>query len=269
MAFDFSSYIPQSPTQATPAATTPTSSVGQYTPGFSEGPSANLDPALASQLFGYIGKTDSDANLLGADTKQKLIDAGLLKSITQGGAEGGDAQTTYELGDNAPTNFEGHTTRIDNTPEYQRVIGADSGAAKDQGLINPNAVKDDPLWGKVTYAGNKNQHDSMDTFWKVAPFIPSLFAMGAPLLFGGLAAAGGATAGGMIGSQTLSDIGGGTIAQGGAATASDLFAGAPAWLQKALPDLAKSGIKGLASGDGKFDFSKYIPTGLQAIAKGL
>jgi hypothetical protein len=266
MAFDFSKYVPQSPASQTPPAATPPS-VGQYTPGFGSGPDTNLDPTLAKQLFSYIGKNDSDANLLGEDTKNQLVQAGLLKPITEGGQDSGGAQTFYELGDKAPTNFQGHISQTDNTPETQRIIGADV-TSKMGGLTDPNAVYKDPLWGNVTTEGNKNQHDSMDTFWKVAPFIPSLFAMGAPMLFSGLADAGAASAGLMAGDQTLSGIGGGAIAQGGSATASDLFANAPAWLQKALPDLTKTTIKGLASSGGKFDFSKYIPTGLQAIAKG-
>ncbi len=265
MAFDFSKYVPQSPTAAAPP-----SSVAQYAPGFTQGTSNDgLDPALASQLFNYVGRTDADANQFDPQVKQKLIDAGLLKSITEGGAEGGDAQTFYELGDKAPSNFAGNITHTDHTPEMQRIIGADTGVAKAQGLVNPAAVKDDPVWGKVTTSGNLNRKDpGWDTFWKVAPMLPAVFAAGAPMLFGGLSGAGGATAGSMIGNQTLSDIGGGAIAQGGSATASNIFANAPAWLQKALPDLLKSGIKGLNTSNGKFDFSKYIPTGLQAIAKG-
>jgi hypothetical protein len=271
MAFDFSKYTTDTSTSG--ASPAPASSIAEYTPGYGAGPASDLDPALAKQLFSYIGKNDSDANLLGEDTKNQLIQKGLLKPITQGGGEGGDVgQTTYELGDNAPTNFEGHTTRTDNTPGLSRIIGADSGAAKDQGLVNPAAVKNDPMWGNVTYAGNKNQHDSMDTFWKVAPFIPSLFAMGAPLLFSGLAGAGGATAGALVGSQTPG-LFGGALNTGAAATASDFFASAPAWLTKAIPKLAESGIKGLASGNGKFDFTKYISglagSAVSQFAKGL
>ncbi len=272
MAFDFSQYLPPPPS-ASGTSTPAPSSVAQYTPGYTQGSAATnaaLDPALTSQLFKYVGLDDSDANMQGADTKQKLIDAGLLKSITEGaGGDGGDTgQTFYELGDNAPTNFAGNITKTDHTPEMQRIIGADTGIAATQGLTNPSYVKNDPVWGNVTTSGNLNRKDpGWDAFWKVAPMLPGVLAMGAGSLFGGLADAGGATAGGMVGSQSLSDIGGGAIAQGGSATASNLFANAPAWLQKALPDLVKTGIKGLNS-NGKFDFSKYIPTGLQAIAKG-
>jgi hypothetical protein len=264
MAFDFSKYIPDQST-----GTTPPSSVAQYTPGYTEGSNTGLDPAIASQLFNYIGRSDSDANLQDPDVKQKLIDAGLLKSITYAGGEGGEDQQFYALGDKAPSNFAGNISRTDHTPEAQRIIGADSGVAKAQGLLNPNAVYKDPVFGNVTTSANLNRKDpGWDTFWKVAPMLPGLFAMGAPMMFGGLTGAGGATAGGMIGNQTLSDIGGGAIAQGGSATASNLLSNMR-WLQKLFPDLVKTGIKGLASNNGKFDFSKYIPTGLQQIAKGL
>lgn len=271
--FDFSSYLPPPPGQTGEATSTTAASpqsVAQYTPGYTQGSNAGLDPALASQMTKYVGLSDSDANNIDPAVKQQLIDAGLIKSITEGGAEGGDAQTFYELGDNAPSNFAGNISHTDHTPEMQRIIGADTGVAKAQGLTDPSAVYKDPVFGNVTTSGNLNRKDpGWDTFWKVAPMLPGLFAMGAPMLFGGLAGAGGATAGAMVGDQSLSDIGGGAIAQGGSATAGDLLSNVP-WLQKYLPQLAKQGIGQLNSSNGKgFDFSKFIPMGLQQIAKGL
>ncbi len=298
MAFDFSKYIGQAPAAA------PTPSVAQYASGYTQGSNEGLDPALASQLFNYVGRNESDANLQGEDTKQKLIDAGLIKSITYSGGEGGEDQQFYALGDKAPSNFQGNISHTDHTPEAQRIIGADSGVAKAQGLVNPNATYKDPTWGNVTTSSNLNRKDpGWDTFWKVAPMLPGLFAMGAPMLFGGLAGAGGATAGGLIGNQTVSEIGGGAIAQGGSATAGNLLSSLPSGITSRFADLVKNSISSLNSkkgfnpvsaalglaggipgvgqftpavqaamnlaGGGGFDFTKYIPMGLQQIAKGL
>ena len=265
MAFDFSKYTGDA------SGATPPPSIAQYTPGFNTAPTTPIDPALASQLFNYVGQSDADLATADQGVKQKLIDAGLIQSLTEGGAEGGQAQQFYELGPNAPSNFAGNISHTDHTPEMQRIIGADSGVAKDQGLLNPSAVYKDPTFGNVTTSGNLNRKDpGWDTFWKVAPLLPSLFAFGMPLIAGaaGLAGAGGATAGTMIGNQTLSDIGGGAIAQGGSATAGSMLSNLP-WLQKMFPDLLKTGIKGLASNNGKFDFSKYISPAVTQLAKGL
>ncbi len=266
MPFDFSQYLPPPPGQTSPQAAPP-QSVAQYDPGYNTAPTTPVDPALASQLFKYVGLNDSDANMQGADTKQKLIDAGLLKSITEGaGGDGGDVgQTFYELGDNAPSNFAGNISHTDHTPEMQRIIGADTGVAQAQGLVNPSAVYKDPEFGNVTTSGNLNRKDpGWDTFWKVAPILPGLLAGGAGALFSGLDAAGGATAGALAGDQTAGAFGG-ALNTGVDATSSGLSMSP--WLTKALPQLIKQGISGLNS-NGKFDFSKYIPTGIQAIAKG-
>lgn len=300
MAFDFSKYTGDA------SGAIPSPSIAQYTPGYSTAPDTPIDPAIASQLFNYVGKSDADLATSDQDVKQKLIDAGLIKSITEGaGGEGGDVgQTFYELGDHAPSNFSGNISHTDHTPELQRIIGADNTK-----LLNPQAVYKDSEFGNVTTQGNKDQRDGgWDTFWKVAPLIPAAFAA---IMSGGAMApllaempeAGGATAGGMIGGQTLSDIGGGAIAQGGSATAGGALSDLPASVAKAFPDVVKNSISGLNSNNGKynplsaltsmfggaippwlmpvvsaslgaaqgkgFDFTKFISPAVGAISKGL
>jgi hypothetical protein len=232
----------------------------QYTPGFGAGPATGLDPAIASQLFQYVGKSDADTQLLDPKVKQQLIDAGLLQSITEGGAEGGDPQQFYELGANAPTNFSGHISRIDNTPEAQRLVSPTQVQGMGEKLFNPNMVVHDPTFGDLTMQGNVDPNES--TFskigWKVGSMAPAILAtvmssgMMAPML-AEMAGSGGATAGAMIGGQTLSDIAGGAIAQGGAATAGDLLSGLPSWVTSQVPGAVRGGITSLGSNDGKFN----------------
>jgi hypothetical protein len=232
----------------------------QYTPGFGAGPATGLDPAIASQLFQYVGKSDADTQLLDPKVKQQLIDAGLLQSITEGGAEGGTPQQFYELGANAPTNFSGHISHVDLTPEAQRLVSPTQAEGMGQKLFNPNLVAHDSLFGDLTMQGNIDPNES--TFskigWKIAPMIPMALAAImsggalAPLL-ASMPEAGGATAGAMIGGQTLSDIAGGAIAQGGAATASDLLSGLPSWISSQVPGAVRGGISSLPGNDGKFN----------------
>jgi hypothetical protein len=232
----------------------------QYTPGFGAGPATGIDPAVAAQLFQYVGKSDADTALLDPKVKQQLIDAGLLQSITEGGAEGGDAQQFYELGANAPTNFSGHISRIDNTPEAQRLVSPTQVQGMGEKLFNPNMVVHDPMFGDLTMQGNVDPNES--TFskigWKVGSMAPAILAtvmssgMMAPML-SEMAGSGGATAGAMIGGQTLSDIAGGAIAQGGAATAGDLLSGLPSWVTSQVPGAVRGGITQLGTGDGKFN----------------
>ncbi len=264
MAFDFSNYIPQSPT----AASSPTQAAAPAAPA-----APQYDPAMTQQIWkvmdaGPTGVAD-DAGL--AKARDYLMQNGLLSDVAANQGEGNTAER-YELGLNAPHNFSLYSKTGD-TPanENARLSSVEQVQGNGQKLFNPSAVKHDPLYGDMTYRGNvdPNESGAMKAFWKVAPMAPALLAGGVGLgMFGALDAAGGATAGGLVGDQTAGAFGG-ALNSGSGATASNIFADAPVWLQKALPDLLKTGIKGMASNNGKFDFSKYIPTGLQAIAKGL
>lgn len=300
MPFDFSSYLPPPPGQTGgPASTFSPQTMGALPTGITQ----QDIPQMQSLMFHPVTnpdeqiQRDGEGNVLGSfkdlspdayktqkaqwNEQQKLIDAHLLQQQTTGNTSQGEAPTTYnQLGSAAPAQLSGHDS-------YSGSLGTNKGELgrlvytgklndstgdytnKDQKLLNPSAVGTDPNWGQYTTAANIDHKDpGWDTFWKVAPMLPGLFAMGAPALFGGLTGAGGATAGAMIGDQSLSNIGGGAIAQGGSASAGSLLSNLPASFQKYFPQAVKQGI-GQLNSNSKFDFSKYIPTGLQMIAKGL
>jgi hypothetical protein len=322
MAFDFSKYIPAASTPDTlgalPAGVTPQDVSQMYS--LQMHPVENPDDVMIRDTDGNVTGSMKDLNADGYatqkaqwDEQQKLAEAGLLSGPQKvGGAEGGDPQTVQWLGSAAPAQLSGHN---DYNPalglkEGQRLVYAgdlndSTGTYKnDLKLLNDNAVYNDPNWGKLTYAANVDHKDGMwDMFWKVAPMLPGLFAMGAPALFGGLTGAGGATAGGLVGNQT-SGMFGGALNTGVDATAGSLLSDAPAWFAKQFPELVKGSISGLNSSKGKlnplsmamqlaggipgassvmpfanmaltlgrgggFDFSKFLPQGISMLAKGL
>ncbi len=268
MAFDFSKYATQPPTAAAPAPVTP--AAPQAPPAAADTP--QYDPAMTSQIWkvmdaGPSGVAD-DPGLTKA--RDYLMQNGLLDDVA---ANTGDSNTAerYELGLNAPHDFSLYSKTGD-TPanENARLSSVEQVKGNGQKLIDPTAVKHDPLYGDMTARGNVNPNESaaMKLFWQAAPMAPALLAGGVGLgLFGGLDAAGGATAGSLVGDQTASAIGGGAL-NGSTATASPLLSNAPSWLTKTLPNAVKTGISGLASGNGKFDFSKYLPMALSAAASG-
>jgi hypothetical protein len=261
MAFDFSKYTPQdvAQTAATPAAT-PTSTDPQY------------DPAMTNQIWSVMNAgpqgVEIDPGLKAA--RDYLMDKGLLQDVP---ANQGDSNTDerYTLGLNAPHNFSLYSLTGD-TPadERSRLTSVQDVQGNGQKLYNPSDVKTDPLYGDMTHQGNVDANESglMKAFWKVAPMLPGALAFGAPMMFGGLAGAGGATAGALVGDQTPGMFGG-ALNTGASAVGDNVFAGLPASLQKYLPEAIKQGIKGLGSNNGKFDFSKYISPAITQAIKGL
>jgi hypothetical protein len=213
-----------------------------------------LDPAMVNQIWSVLaaGPVGTGADPQLAAARDYLMQNGLLQDVP---ANTGDANTAerYQLGINAPHNFSGYALTGDTPDEGLRLSSVQQMTGNGQTLVNPDMHAVDPLYGDLTLQANVKQPKSaMDTFWKIAPMLPGLFAFGLPSLLGeGLSAAGGATAGALAGDQTLSDIGGGALS--GTASASDALSSLPSWIQSQVPNAIKGGIGSLNSNDGKFN----------------
>ncbi len=331
MGFDFSSYLPPPPGQGSTAQASAGSAFGALPQGIT---SQDI-PQLNSLMYHPVDNPDSqnvmdgDGNVMGSmkdlnpsgyatqkaqwDEQQKLMNANLLHSNVSSNSESGNPQVYNQLGTAAPASFSGHDS-------YTGVLGTNKGEGgrlvytgglndstgnytnTSQKLLNKDAVYNDPTWGQYTTDANINKSDGgWDTFWKIAPLIPSLIAGGVGMF--GLAGAGGATAGDIAAGADTGGMFGTPLAAAGGSGATASFL--PAALARALPNAVKGTIQGLNSNGGKlnplglatslvpgalglpswvgplanagiglaqgggFDFSKYLPMGLQTIAKGL
>lgn len=250
-----------------PLAAQPTATYGALPPGITTddiNQMWNLQNNPVTDPNGVMN-TDSEGNITGsfqdldpdaykaAETQwqeqQKLQAAGILGPVSQsGGADGSPMQNNTHFGDAVPASFVGHDNYVDTpqgTPEGQATRVTSTNVPGQTDLYNKDAVFNDPNWGSLTTTGNINQHTQLsDTLFKYAPLAVAAFAGAAPLMFGDLAAAGGATAGGLAGDATS------TGAYGGAASAApgNAFSGMPSWLQNAIPNTVKSGITTLGNG---------------------
>lgn len=202
------------------------------------GAAATLDPAMTQQIWKVLGSDPNNVDPSLSSARDYLLQNGLLNLVPANNGESNTA-ARYELGLNAPHNFAGYSQTGDTPTEPMRLSSVEQMKGNDQTLVNPNLHATNPLYGDMTLQGNVKQPSRPleDTFWKVAPMLPALFAT---IMSGGALAP-------MLASMPEA---GGTAANAGLLG----LEAAPSWAEGlGLDKLIKGGISSLNSNNGKFN----------------
>lgn len=135
---------------------------------------ASINPAYTQDIFKIMDM--GPAGVAGDPQMAKERDALIAGGFLQDTASG-DQGEAYTLGLNAPHNMAAYSGTGDLAPSPLRLQNVNESKSNNQTLADTSMVAHTQLWGDMTYQGNIVQPKSgWDTFWKVAPMLPALFA---------------------------------------------------------------------------------------------